>query len=349
MKMKRLFTTLAAMLLVSIGAFAQSGATLKGDANGDGKVDVEDVTSVVDLILSGKTYGYFYFGTTQPTADNYQTLSGVVTSYTSIGEAVGSTASIAEGQTLYMLCPVAWMNGESVKVEDNLGEIVGFSETVDAVTIPGYAIYRTQVWNEASDVTLKTQRNNYYLGETAQETFTITDLTEYRSEKPTSLTVNASSGDVVTVWIYPASWGEPTAMMNLGDNDKSAWTWNPDWLTVPEGYVGAWIQAGSTAPFDLIWKDDNISSIKWKTTTGSSNAGERVAIYSVTNMITVTYSDNTTSEVNEWAINVYTNTACTTVAPSNWYDTAGTYYIKGTYSNNTTTNYISWTVNPCRK
>ena len=80
MKMKRLFMTLAAMLLVSIGAFAQSGATLKGDVNGDGKVDVEDVTSLVDIILSGETYGYFYFGTTQPTAENYQTLSGVVTS-----------------------------------------------------------------------------------------------------------------------------------------------------------------------------------------------------------------------------------------------------------------------------
>ena len=253
MKMKRLFMTLAAMLLVSLGAFAQNGATLKGDTNGDGKVDVEDVTSVVDLILSGKTYGYFYFGTTQPTADNYQTLSGVVASYTSIGEAVGATASIDAGQTLYMLCPVAWMNGESVKVEYKSGETVGFSEDVDAATIPGYAIYRTQVWNEATDVTLKTQRNNYYLGETDQETFTVSDLTEYKSEKPTYIEAHASYGNTVTVWIYPAEWGEPVAMMNLGDNDKSAWTWNPDWLTVPEGYTGAWNQAGDTAPYDIIW------------------------------------------------------------------------------------------------
>ncbi|MBQ3752701.1 MAG: hypothetical protein II864_04035 [Prevotella sp.] len=70
-----------------------------GDVNGDGKIDVEDVTSVVDIILSGKTYGYFYFGTTEPTAENFTSLPEAVASYTSIGEAAGATVPIAEGET----------------------------------------------------------------------------------------------------------------------------------------------------------------------------------------------------------------------------------------------------------
>jgi len=154
MKMKRLFMILAAMLLVSIGAFAQSESTLKGDVNGDGRVDVEDVTSLVDLILSGKTYGYFYFGTTQPTAENYQMLPRVVASYISIGDAIGATASIDAGQTLYMLCPAAWMKGKKVILEDGTGSTYNFIEGIDAVTIPGYVIYRTQAWEEATDLTL---------------------------------------------------------------------------------------------------------------------------------------------------------------------------------------------------
>ena len=163
--MKRFIMTLAAMLLVSFGAFAQSGTTLKGDVNGDGKVDVEDVTSLVDIILSGETYGYFYLGTTQPTAANYQTLSEVVASYTSIDEAIGVTASINAGETLYMLCPAAWMKGKKVVVEDGTGNTFNFIEDVDAESVPRYVIYSTQAWNEATDLTLNfeiTGGDEYY-------------------------------------------------------------------------------------------------------------------------------------------------------------------------------------------
>ena len=146
--------TLAAMLLLSIGAFAQIDATLKGDVNGDGKVDVEDVTSLVDIILTGKTYGYFYFGTTQPTAENYQMLSGLVASYTSINDAIGATSSIDAGEVLYMLCPATWTKGKKVVVEDGAGGSYNFIEDVDAETVSGYVIYRTEAWEEATDLTL---------------------------------------------------------------------------------------------------------------------------------------------------------------------------------------------------
>ena len=83
MKTKKIFTLLAAVLLSCVGAFAQSGTIdpAKGDVNGDGVVDVADVNAIISIMkdgggavdVSGKKY--FYLGTTQPTADNYQSLS----------------------------------------------------------------------------------------------------------------------------------------------------------------------------------------------------------------------------------------------------------------------------------
>ncbi len=170
-------------MLLSIGASAQNGATLKGDVNGDGKIDVEDVTSLVDIILSGKTYGYFYFGTTQPTVENYQTLSGVVATYTSIGDAVGATVSVDAGETLYMLCPAAWMKGKKVDLEDGAGNTYKFIEIIDAETVPGYVIYSTQAWNEATDLTLNFEITGgdeyfWYVGQTEVTEDNFDDLVE---------------------------------------------------------------------------------------------------------------------------------------------------------------------------
>ncbi|MBR6195360.1 MAG: hypothetical protein IKQ58_07815 [Prevotella sp.] len=182
--MKRIVVFLTTILL-SLGAFAQSGTTLKGDVNGDGKVDVEDVTSVVNIILSGKTYGYFYFGTTEPTAENFTSLPGAVASYTSIGEAVGATVSIADGETLYMLCPAAWMKGKHVDVEDGEGNSYDFVEDTDAGSISGYVIYKTQAFNEATDVILKFNNGSaetyyWYVGATNPSLIssTVTDVTK---------------------------------------------------------------------------------------------------------------------------------------------------------------------------
>lgn len=158
-------------LLICVGAYSQSSAKLKGDVNGDGKIDVEDVTSIVDIILSGKTYGYFYFGTTEPTAGNFTSLPGAVASYTSIGEAVGATVSVDNGETLYMLCPAAWMKGKHVEVEDGEGNSYDFIEDTDAGAISGYVIYKTQAFNEATDAILKFNNSSaetyyWYVGQT---------------------------------------------------------------------------------------------------------------------------------------------------------------------------------------
>lgn len=71
--MKQTFFMLAAMLLMSMGAFAQSNEPLEGDVNKDGKVDVADIVKVIDIMqngggVGGQTKCYWYVGTTKPTS-----------------------------------------------------------------------------------------------------------------------------------------------------------------------------------------------------------------------------------------------------------------------------------------
>lgn len=74
--MKRFLLTFAAMLLVSVGAFAQSSETpLKGDVNEDGVVDVADINAIIKIMKDGGGIGqetayYYYAGWTLPTVDN---------------------------------------------------------------------------------------------------------------------------------------------------------------------------------------------------------------------------------------------------------------------------------------
>ena len=71
----RFLMLLAALLLGSASAFAQSGNNepLKGDVNGDGKVDVADITAVIKIMKDGggtseETKCYYYVGTEKPTS-----------------------------------------------------------------------------------------------------------------------------------------------------------------------------------------------------------------------------------------------------------------------------------------
>lgn len=170
---QKILMLLAVVLLGSASAFAQSGniEPARGDVNGDGVVDVADIAAVIKIIKDGggtvTVGGYFYLGTTQPTAENYKTLPGVVSTYTSIDEAIGATATMEAGDVLYMLCPTAWMQGKSVQIELTSGETVDFLEEKNNVTVSGYTIYKTYVLNTPSTATLKTpveQAPTYYYG-----------------------------------------------------------------------------------------------------------------------------------------------------------------------------------------
>ena len=166
----RIFTFLAAVLLTGISAFAQSVEPIKGDVNGDRRVDVADIANIIDIMAKGEA-GYFYFGNVRPTTENYTSLPGVIGSYTSISEASGATATIAAGETLYMMCPASWMEGNSVELEGEDGNPVSFLEEKDVTTISGYVIYRTQVLNDEINVVLKTQNE-----ETLSKVADIVDL-----------------------------------------------------------------------------------------------------------------------------------------------------------------------------
>ena len=185
--MKKLFTLLAVVLLTSASTMAQSGnnGTLKGDVNSDGSVDVADIVAVIDLIQKGQEAGeagYFYLGTTKPTATNFTTLAGAVTTYTSIDEAVGTNVSVAAGETLYILCPTNWLKTKDVALEDGGGETVNFSNK-DAATISGYTIYETQAWKASSTPTLKIMPSYFwYCGtdvvDNGDGTYTLPEINE---------------------------------------------------------------------------------------------------------------------------------------------------------------------------
>ena len=79
-----------------------------------------------------------------------------MTTYTSLDDTGGATASVTAGETLYMLCPAAWMEEKTPTLEDKDGNSISFLEEKDEVTISDYVIYKTYVWNDPNDVVLKT-------------------------------------------------------------------------------------------------------------------------------------------------------------------------------------------------
>ena len=89
MKTKKLLM-MAAMLLMSVCSFAQSNnnTPLKGDVNGDGKVDYNDVLAVLKIMKEAggtkeATKYYWYAGQTDPST--MTSISPIVTDYNSGG------------------------------------------------------------------------------------------------------------------------------------------------------------------------------------------------------------------------------------------------------------------------
>ncbi len=111
------FMLLAAVLLSSTSAFAQSenNESVKGDVNGDGRVDIVDVTTVIDIYLNTNpdapqtTTYYYYAGWTLPTTSNVDTIiaetypaaSGSSTNHTAGKKTTSKSTMDYTSNTLY--------------------------------------------------------------------------------------------------------------------------------------------------------------------------------------------------------------------------------------------------------
>ena len=122
-------------LLVYSGEEYKTQLGNSGDVNNDGKLNIKDVTAAADSIMDGKKSGtadvnedqkvnaldivtvvnliketnYFLLGTEVPTKDNYTTLDGVVTTYTSLGEAMEKASRVySAGEWAVVLYPFSW-------------------------------------------------------------------------------------------------------------------------------------------------------------------------------------------------------------------------------------------------
>ena len=52
-----------------------------------------------------------------------------------------------------MLCPVNWTKGVNVVIKDKDGNFINFLKPYDSVTISGYVIYKTAIWDYSTEVT----------------------------------------------------------------------------------------------------------------------------------------------------------------------------------------------------
>ncbi|MBR5656332.1 MAG: hypothetical protein IKW98_06585 [Prevotella sp.] len=143
---QRIFMMLAAMLL-SIGAFAQSGnEPLKGDVNEDGRVDVADIVAIVDIIMKGgstpqPTTYYWYVGTELPDAVDTNNIKSsaaeigwhymdVNTEILNVGQCVVDVSS-----NWYILIPV--INDSAFTKVLSMGVDVTWGFEVSSITIAG--------------------------------------------------------------------------------------------------------------------------------------------------------------------------------------------------------------------
>ena len=136
-------------------------------------------------------------------------------------------------------------------------EIDEYNSTLDGAIHGGEPKNKSEEPTETQTETEPEPTNTYkyYLDETEQEEFDIDDLNLTTSEKITQFTLHPCSDDIVSVWIYPESWGYPSRIVDANNNECTAmWDNADDWMTVPEGYIGKYIaNITSTCTFYVTW------------------------------------------------------------------------------------------------
>ena len=150
------------------------------------------------------------------------------------------TASAANGHT----ATVTWKKDGTCTITATAASNTGVSATCEVtcqdVTVP----------DEPSNPELP---KNCYIGNTAQEEFTLDDLDRYVDEKPSELMLPGGTPPNAAVWIYPKSWGQPKSAIDVESKAESIQTFNYKDLTLPEGYTGCWVELYSDTTYTLKW------------------------------------------------------------------------------------------------
>ena len=163
MKTKKLIL-LAAMLLMNVCTFAQSGTPLKGDVNNDGKVDVADIAAIIAIMKNGGGTGekvyYWYVGQEKPTSSSVPTDNLATDHYpgwrliedpdTYVWDATNSDGTIKEDTPVKNIWYFAVPNGV-INVKDWSDAIID-DEPINTITINNvqYTVWETPpmyVWS----------------------------------------------------------------------------------------------------------------------------------------------------------------------------------------------------------
>ena len=163
MNTKKFLMLLAAVLLSCTGAMAQSGnnESLKGDVNGDGTVDVADLTAIIKIMKDaggavGEKMCYWYAGTKQVEASNFTDIASRIPE-----SEIPQTGSVsATGQFVYFVLPET----------KRLASLVGANGSpikYDYTDAFGYRIYKTlNTINETVYYTVEQITYYWYVGTT---------------------------------------------------------------------------------------------------------------------------------------------------------------------------------------
>ena len=151
--MKTKFMMLLAVMLLSVSAFAQSenNEPLKGDVNGDGKVDVADINEIIKIMKDAggtsetPTY-YWYVGTTKPTSVNGAVNNPATDKWTSLGTTKPSQILIESSEDYsfpnwYVAIPTSF-NFQPYDMTGAELDLSGWANTIDTTTISGYSIWK---------------------------------------------------------------------------------------------------------------------------------------------------------------------------------------------------------------
>lgn len=152
MKKKILSLLAAFFMLFGTSAMAQVESTLEGDVNGDGVVDIADITAVIAIIKqnaeASPTY-YWYVGNGDEIVKNDPVAADIdwskaqqITSFETLGYSANGTR-ITMNKTgennVYILCPKSWSNKwQFWNVDNTIDLTTGFSEVSELLGISSF-------------------------------------------------------------------------------------------------------------------------------------------------------------------------------------------------------------------